>query len=113
MRLLIVMAAIAIPFASSPARGPAAPVPSARTHEAPTPLGRPGCPRSNFHYADEQGTAEAKRLHELPPASLILAVVRNVDGCQEPVIVRYGYGLGGGLREKVETELPRPRARRW
>lgn len=33
-----------------------------------------------------------QRLGELPPGDLHLAVVRKVDGCQEPVIVRYDVG---------------------
>lgn len=110
MRLLIALAALAIPFASSPAHGPGAP--AARTAEAAKPLGRANCPRSNFHYADKKGKAESRRLGELPPGDLILAVVRNVDGCQEPVIVRQNYGFDG-LRDGGEPERPRLRARRW
>jgi hypothetical protein len=33
-----------------------------------------------------------KRLGELPPADMTLAVVRQVDGCIEPVKVRFGLG---------------------
>jgi hypothetical protein len=46
--------------------------------------------------ADAPSKLEARRLDELPPGNLILAVMREVDGCVEPVIVRYGYGLGSG-----------------
>jgi hypothetical protein len=34
----------------------------------------------------------ARTLAELPPAALILSVDRRIDGCREPVIVRYGIG---------------------
>lgn len=36
--------------------------------------------------------ARPKRLDELPPANLILTVLRHEDGCIVPVIVRYGIG---------------------
>ena len=36
-----------------------------------------------------------KRLGELPPADLTLAVVNRVGDCIEPVIVRQGYGAFG------------------
>ncbi|MDB5662991.1 MAG: hypothetical protein JWN59_1329 [Sphingomonas bacterium] len=36
--------------------------------------------------------ATAKRLGDLPPANLVLTVLRREDGCEVPVIVRYGIG---------------------
>lgn len=33
-----------------------------------------------------------KRLDELPPANLVLTVLRQENGCIVPVIVRYGIG---------------------
>jgi hypothetical protein len=39
--------------------------------------------------------AKPKRLGELPSGDLTLAVVNQVGGCMEPVIVRQGFGLGG------------------
>jgi hypothetical protein len=41
--------------------------------------------------------AELRKLDELPPANLVLAVYNQVDGCPVPVIVRYGLG-GEALR---------------
>jgi hypothetical protein len=52
-----------------------------------------------------------KRLDELPPANLMLAVVREVDGCNEPVVVRYGYGAGFEAPRTPQAATPRPRAR--
>ncbi len=112
VRLLFALAALAIPFASTPAKGPATPIPSASTIPVPNAAAGAACARSDFHYADEKVKAEAKRLHELPPGNLILAVVRDVDGCQNPVIVRHGYGFGAP-QDSGETERPRLRARRW
>ncbi len=39
--------------------------------------------------------AKPRRLGELPPGDLTLAVLNRVGDCIEPVIVRQGYGLGG------------------
>jgi hypothetical protein len=41
-----------------------------------------------------EGT-KARRLGELPPGDLTLAVVNRVGDCIEPVTVRQGFGLGG------------------
>ena len=50
------------------------------------------CPNPNVHHAGPSGLAKAERLGDLPPGSLILSVVRNVDGCQELVIASQGIG---------------------
>jgi hypothetical protein len=39
--------------------------------------------------------ARSKRLGELPPGDLTLAVLNRIGDCIEPVTVRQGYGLGG------------------
>ena len=39
-----------------------------------------------------QPSASAQRLDQLPPGDLSLTVMRSVNGCVEPVIVREGYG---------------------
>jgi len=52
------------------------------------------CPTTQVHHADRSSTQglRANRLGELPPGNLELTVMQEVDGCQEPVIVRYGVG---------------------
>lgn len=40
--------------------------------------------------------AKARRLGELPPGDLTLAVLNRVGDCIEPVTVRQGYGGFGG-----------------
>jgi hypothetical protein len=52
------------------------------------------CPTSQVHHADRRGGEglRVNRLGELPPGNLELTVMREVDGCQEPVIVRQGFG---------------------
>ena len=63
------------------------------------------CYGSIFRYADENKKTRPQRLGELPPGNLILGVVRDIAGCQRPVVVRYGIGAGGTERPRA----PRPR----
>ena len=101
MRLLMMCAAIALP-ASSVAAPPGA---SAKARES-------ACRSANLHLADTPPKAEVKRLEELPAGNLMLAVVREVDGCNEPVVVRYGFGAGAESRRAPQADAPkRPRAR--
>ncbi len=41
----------------------------------------------------------SQKLGELPPGDLSLAVVREVNGCPQPTVVRQGYGAGFGPRD--------------
>ena len=111
MRLLILAAALAAP--SSVSSAPAAPPQAVSPPGAPpAPIsGRftENCRRPDVIPADVPATPEAKRLGELPPGDLILTVYREVDGCMEPMIVRYGEGRG----PQDAVEPPRPRARIW
>jgi hypothetical protein len=38
------------------------------------------------------GGPTLQRLDQLPPANLVLTVLRTIDGCTRPVIVRYDVG---------------------
>jgi hypothetical protein len=38
------------------------------------------------------GNTKGKKLGELPPANLYLTVVREINRCQIPVVIRYGIG---------------------
>jgi hypothetical protein len=42
--------------------------------------------------AGTQDQGGVRRLDQLPPANEILTVIHSEDGCQKPVIVRYGIG---------------------
>jgi hypothetical protein len=87
MRLLFALAAVAAPFASAPAQSPSADDPRAR------PLGgRTDCRPPMVRPADREWKGELRRLGELPPGQLTLTVFREVDGCPDPLIVRYGIG---------------------
>jgi hypothetical protein len=52
---------------------------------------KPGVAAAGSLY-DHSGGVRAQRLGELPPADLILTVLRREGGCERPVIVRYGIG---------------------
>jgi hypothetical protein len=93
MRILILAAALALPAGSSVAQ-PAA--------SAPAPvLGNPtkfagarlDCVANRVQHTVQPWQKPAfNRLGELPAGDLHLAVMREVEGCQEPVIVRQGFG---------------------
>jgi hypothetical protein len=87
MRLLIFAAALAVP-ASTPASPPRAPV-EGRPAPAVSLHGKE-CRRPDVIQARPAVRPQAKALGELPPGDLMLAVYNQVDGCMEPVVVRYG-----------------------
>lgn len=51
--------------------------------------------------AARRGTPSSKKLGELPPGNMMLTVVREVDGCMTPVIVRQGLS-GSGASGKAK-----------
>ncbi|GAA0332503.1 hypothetical protein GCM10009087_48390 [Sphingomonas oligophenolica] len=57
------------------------------------PAAKPVCQNTRIPYAVQRG--ETPRVHPLsaePPAALILGVLRTVDGCTRPVVVREDVG---------------------
>ncbi|MEO8374276.1 MAG: hypothetical protein ABI471_03560 [Sphingomonas bacterium] len=67
----------------------AAPVPKPAAPAAAKPV----CQKADLSLADGQATVPA--VHPLtaePPAKLILGVLRTVDGCSRPVVVREDVG---------------------
>jgi hypothetical protein len=51
------------------------------------------CPELSPRIADERSHgARARRLDELPPGRLELAVLREIDGCAIPAVVHEGIG---------------------
>jgi hypothetical protein len=102
MRLLILCAAIALPASST-----AAPPPAPEKAQATASSTKPTCASANVQLADSPPKLEARRLDQLPSANLTLAVVREVEGCHEPVVVRYGYGAGFGAPSTGDAEPPR------
>ncbi len=94
MRFFVAAAALTLPLSLASAQGPRPT--EAKSHRLP--IAR-GCP-TLVHQADTPSEAESKRLGELPPGNLVLAVVRGINGCPQPVIVRYGIG---GLQPGAPT----------
>lgn len=96
MRLLILPLMLAALPASAAA--PTAPNAAADT-----------CKRPDLRYADTRQRAESRKLGELPPGDTLLAVYNQVEGCMEPLIVRYGEGRAPAS----PPPEPLPRARLW
>jgi|GEM_PF-4294852 len=101
MRLLILCAAIALPASST-----AAPPPAPAKPQATASSTKPTCSSANVHLADSPPKLDAKRLDQLPSANLLLAVVRRMERCDEPVVVRYGYGAGFEAPSTGNAEPP-------
>ena len=67
------------------------------------------CQDIRVQHAQKDGKGEAKRLGELPPGDLVLAVMQATGRCFRPVIVRRGIGAAGEASEA--TAQPRVLAR--
>jgi hypothetical protein len=97
MRLALFALALTLP-AASPAFA-AGPSPAKASADAPAPArtvpSRICRDDIELRHARSPEPAKPKRLGELPPGDLTLAVVNQVGDCMEPVIVRQGFGLGG------------------
>ena len=50
------------------------------------------CPNARVRQADRVVGARARRLDELPPGRLELTVLRQLDGCAIPAVVRENIG---------------------
>ena len=113
MRFLILAAAALSATSSTVAQPPSEPQPRiAPQTQFAEPMNRMPvqrdsagrvCPNPNVHHAGPGGAAKAERLGDLPPGSLILSVVRNVDGCQELVIA--SQGMGSTLQNDTNRSL--------
>ena len=80
MRIVVLLALAAI--AAAPAPKPAA-----------EPAAKPVCQNSRLSNTEQR--VESPRVHPLtaePPAALILGVLRTVDGCSRPVVIREDVG---------------------
>jgi hypothetical protein len=106
MRLLILpLMLAALPAAAAPDEARVPP----RVQSSAGPLSDT-CKRPDLHQAETPRAAETRKLGELPPGDVILSVYNQVDGCMEPVIVRYGDGRAP---MPPSPEPQRPRARVW
>lgn len=102
MRNLAVVPLALLAFASA-ASAPAAPSSAARNGDIR--LTSPGrCRSDSPRVADSPGTVAAQRLDRLPAGNLDLAVMREVDGCPEPVTIREGYGAMGARSRPAKRD---------
>ena len=83
--------------ASAASAGPVAVV---QTPKAKTPSSGEQCQRAGVTLALPREAPRASKLAELPPGDLLLTVVREEDGCQKPVIVRYGIGANSAPQRR-------------
>jgi hypothetical protein len=62
--------------------------------KATAPLAQPkSCPRTTRYYAwDRDKFITPRKLAQLPPANIYATVYRRVDGCEVPLVVKYGVG---------------------
>ena len=63
---------------------------------AAPPEEKRSCTRPDVHQARPAAPVRPRTLGELPPGNLELAVYRQIDGCQTPVIVRQNLGAVSG-----------------
>jgi hypothetical protein len=107
MRLLILpLILTALPASAAPKEEPAV--------QFDDPIARPSsdaCKRPDLDQAETPKPARSQKLGELPPGDLILSVYNQVDGCMEPVIVRYGDGRAPA--PAGQPKPVRPGARLW
>jgi hypothetical protein len=110
MRFLAALPLALLPLASSAATAPLSTLPQDGEIRLSPP---PHCdPNGNVLRTDVPGTVEARRLDQLPPGRLDLAVMRQVNGCPQPVTVREGYGALSRPGAAKPATLPAvPRAR--
>ncbi len=93
MRIFILAAALALPTGSSLAQS----AKSGPSRELGSPHkfagARLDCVVNRTQHAVQPGSRPSfNRLGELPAGNLHLAVTREIEGCQEPVIVRQSIG---------------------
>ncbi len=79
-----------------------APVPSpGGATAAPLPMKMRDCPEARTYQAEEgPNRLLPRRLDELPPGRLELAVLREVAGCPIPAVLREGLGAAGALESR-------------
>ena len=98
MRHLITLSALAMVGGASAAS--AVPPAVVQTPKAKATSTAERCQRSNTTLAKPREAPRLNKLAELPPGDLMLTVVREENGCQKPVIVRYGIGSSSGAAQR-------------
>ena len=77
----------------APMAAPAQAAPDGTVYPPRPPVsGREECPRAEPRLARQPRQVRPQRLIELPPGRLELTVLREVDGCPIPAVLREGLG---------------------
>jgi hypothetical protein len=109
MRLLFLpLILAALPAAAAPTKAQAPVQPADRIAK---PLDET-CNNPMRYHAETPETAKSRKLGDLPPGDLLLSVYNQVEGCSEPVIVRYGDGRLPAAQPPADPSRP-PRAQVW
>ncbi len=87
MRMLILAATLALPASSLAQPAPKDRMPSPPRAITVPPGSKVNCIANRVQHADGFDTSRPRRLDEMPPGKLYLSVMREVDGCQELVLV--------------------------
>ena len=103
MRQLVLLGVLVMLGGASAAS--AAPAAVVQTPPAKTTSTGELCQRSNVILAQPRETPRSEKLGELPPGDLVLTVVREENGCQKPVIVRYGIGSNQAPAQRPRRPL--------
>ena len=73
---------------------PAAPAPAPEPSPSKSALAGGKCPQPTVRHAGEGEPLRPRRLDELPAGRLELTVIREVNGCPIPAVLREGIGRG-------------------
>lgn len=92
MRLLAFALTLALPTAAAAVSAPSTPQRS--VIKGAHPPGSAKCPRTTSYHAWQRDKAvKPHKLTELPPATTYMAVVRVVNGCEDPLtLIEYRRG---------------------
>lgn len=84
---------IAMVLLIAPMHTSAAPVPDNRTSVFSPKISGDCPPISQFHARQEGGKLGLQKLGDLPPADTYAAAYRRIEGCEVPIVLRYGVEL--------------------
>ena len=95
MRLLFPVIALPLLIPAASVAQALAPTVPARDMPAINPLAQDqlSCPPTSRYEASKRGgKLGPQKLNELPMADGYKAVLRQIDGCNAPIVVSYGFG---------------------
>ena len=66
---------------------------SADAIAAPKPVTGKPCVKPKFEQVEQKQRFRAGKLGDMPPATQVLGVYNEVDGCPQPIVVRDSVGM--------------------